>query len=200
MSLTRKMLKALGLEDDKIEQIIEAHTEVTDALKSQLTAAQDSAESLATITTERDTLQAKIADLEAKAPDAAKVQAAFDAYKAQVDGEKANAQKATLLADALKAAGVVRDSAVKALLKVADVSTATVSDGKLENAESIIAALKTEYPDFFAVTGTTGTPPVNPPSAGGTGMTSEAFKKLNLLAQMEYLKDHPSESKALLGK
>ena len=27
MSLTRKMLKAMGIEEDKIEQIIEAHTE-----------------------------------------------------------------------------------------------------------------------------------------------------------------------------
>ena len=35
MSLTRKMLKAMGIEEEKIDQIIEAHTESIDALKEQ---------------------------------------------------------------------------------------------------------------------------------------------------------------------
>ena len=35
MSLTRKMLKAMGIEDEKIDQIIEAYTETVDALKEQ---------------------------------------------------------------------------------------------------------------------------------------------------------------------
>ena len=34
MALTRKMLKAMGIEEDKIEQIIEAHSETVDSLKA----------------------------------------------------------------------------------------------------------------------------------------------------------------------
>ena len=34
MALTRKMLKAMGIEEEKIDQIIEAHTETVDALKA----------------------------------------------------------------------------------------------------------------------------------------------------------------------
>ena len=34
-SLTRKMLKAMGIEDEKIDQIIEAHSETVDALKER---------------------------------------------------------------------------------------------------------------------------------------------------------------------
>jgi hypothetical protein len=33
MALTRKMLKAMGIEEEKIEQIIEAHAETVDGLK-----------------------------------------------------------------------------------------------------------------------------------------------------------------------
>ena len=33
MALTRKFLKAMGIEDDKIDQIIDAHTETVTALK-----------------------------------------------------------------------------------------------------------------------------------------------------------------------
>jgi len=34
MALTRKMLKAMEIDDEKIDQIIDAHTDVTDALKA----------------------------------------------------------------------------------------------------------------------------------------------------------------------
>ena len=35
MSLTRKFLKAMGIEDEKVDQIIEAHSETVDALKEE---------------------------------------------------------------------------------------------------------------------------------------------------------------------
>ena len=46
MALTRKMLKAMGLEDEKIDQIIEAHTETVDGLKESLEKAQAAAKAL----------------------------------------------------------------------------------------------------------------------------------------------------------
>ncbi len=201
MSLTRKMLKALGLEDDKIEQIIEAHTEVTDALKSQLTAAQDGAETLATVTKERDKLQAKITDLEAKAPDAAKVQADFDAYKATVESEKSNAQKATLFQQALAAAGVARESAQKALLKVVDLSTLKLTaDGKLEGADGLITPLKADYADFFATTTENGVPPTTPPAGGGKGVTKEQYSKMNVTERAALAAKEPQTYAALKGE
>ena len=35
MALTRKFLKALGIEDEKVDEIISAHTETVDALKAE---------------------------------------------------------------------------------------------------------------------------------------------------------------------
>lgn len=40
MALTRKFLKALEIEGDKADQIIEAHTETVDGLKASLEQAQ----------------------------------------------------------------------------------------------------------------------------------------------------------------
>jgi hypothetical protein len=201
MSLTRKMLKALGLEEDKIEQIIEAHTEATDALKNQLKDAQGGAESLAAVTEERNRLQAKLADMEAKTPDAAKVQADFDAFKAQVEAEKANAQKAALLIDALKAAGVVRESAQKALLKAVDLSAATLTeDGKLDGVDALIAPLKSEYADFFATTQQGGVPPTNPPSGGKASVGKEAFAKMSVTERAAIAAKDPQAYAALKGE
>lgn len=36
MALTRKMLKAMGIEDEKIDQIIDEHAESVNALKAKL--------------------------------------------------------------------------------------------------------------------------------------------------------------------
>lgn len=201
MSLTRKFLKALGLEDEKVEQIIDAHTEVTDALKTQIKEAQDEAGSLADVTKERDSLKAKVADLEAKAPDAAKVQADFDAYKATVESEKSNAQKATLFQQALAAAGVARESAQKALLKVVDLSAVKLTkDGKLEGADGLITPLKTDYADFFATTTENGLPSTTPPAGGGKGVTKEQYAKMNVTERAALAANEPQTYAALKGE
>ena len=53
MSLTRKMLKAMGIEEDKIEQIIEAHTDVTDSLKADRDKYKEDAENLLKVLKDR---------------------------------------------------------------------------------------------------------------------------------------------------
>ena len=40
MTLTRKMLKAMGIEEEKIDQIIEAHAETVDGLNEKLKTAE----------------------------------------------------------------------------------------------------------------------------------------------------------------
>ena len=35
MSLTRKMLKAMGIDEEKVDQIIETHAETVDALNAE---------------------------------------------------------------------------------------------------------------------------------------------------------------------
>ena len=59
MSLTRKMLKAMGIEDEKIDQIIEAHTESVDALKEQVKNAEEKARKLDGVERELNDLKAK---------------------------------------------------------------------------------------------------------------------------------------------
>ena len=62
MALSRKMLRAMGIEDEKIDQIIEAHTESIDALKEQRDQYKADAEKL-------PALQKKLEELEAAGDD-----------------------------------------------------------------------------------------------------------------------------------
>lgn len=54
MAFTRKMLKALGIEEDKIEQIMDAHTEVTNALIAERDEARATADKLPKVQEELD--------------------------------------------------------------------------------------------------------------------------------------------------
>ena len=66
MSLTRKALSAMGIEDEKIDQIIEMHTDVTNALKEERDTYKADAEKLPAVQKELNELKdtaAKVKDL-----------------------------------------------------------------------------------------------------------------------------------------
>lgn len=174
MALTRKFLKSLGLDEDKVDSIIEAHTESTDALKKQRDEAADKIAELESITKERDSLKAQLE----KAGDAAKVQAEFDAYKDSVAKEKANAGKKSALIAALKSKGV-REEFTDLLIDKIDLEQAEMDGETVKNADALIAPLQEKHGGLFGKTETLGTPPVAPPSGGGAKMTKEEIMKIS---------------------
>lgn len=173
MALTRKYLKAMGIEDEKIDQIIEAHTETVDVLKQERDAAKNSAAEVEAITKERDTIKAQLA----KAGDAAKVQAEFDAYKKQIAGEKTDAAKRDFLAAALRKEGM-RDSAIKLVLKNADLSKVEMDGEKPKSAAELVKTAKAEYADLFGTVETRGQDGGNPLTGGGTIKTKDDIFKI----------------------
>lgn len=60
--LTRKMLKAMSIDDEKIDQIIDAHAETVDGLKEKLKTAEDKANKLDGVQKELDDLKANSGD------------------------------------------------------------------------------------------------------------------------------------------
>ena len=90
MSLTRKMLKAMGIEDEKIDQIIEAHTEVVDALKSARDEFKADAEKLPAVQKELDELKAANGDGSKEALQAKydKLKEDFQNYKNDIEAKE----------------------------------------------------------------------------------------------------------------
>ena len=85
MALTRKFLSALGIEDDKVDEIIGAHTETVNALKEQRDSYKADAEKLPTVQKELDDMKAAA---EKNGKDAYKVK--YDALKEDFDKFKAD--------------------------------------------------------------------------------------------------------------
>ena len=180
MALTRKFLKALGIEDDKIDEIVAAHGETVTALKAEIDEAKQGASGLDAITKERDRYKADLEALQKTSGDAAKVQAEYDAYKAQVEKDKTAAQKGAALDAVLKEAGVERESFRAQLKKGWDMDTVELEEGgKVKEKAALISRIKADYPDFIGKASTEGTPPAAPPAGGGKTYTREQLKGLS---------------------
>lgn len=167
MALTRNFLKSMGLTDEQVSAIIENHTDSIDGLKAELATARAAAETVEALTKERDELKDKLS----KAGDAAKVQADFDAFRKQVETEKANAAKSAAVRKALKASGVQREEFLDLLMGKVELDKVEMDGDAVKDEASFVAPFKASYAGCFASESEQGTKLQNPPSGGGTRMT-----------------------------
>ena len=179
MAFTRKMLKALGIEDEKIDQIMDAHTEVTDALKADRDKYKVDAEKLDGVQKELDGLKAKGDDGYKEKYEAEKK--AHDELKANIANEKAYTARETAYRELLKAAGVKEkfiDTIVRAEKIVID-GLKLGEDGKIDGADALTANAKQNWSDFVATTTTNTARVENPPANnGGSVKTKEEIYKM----------------------
>lgn len=196
MALTRKFLKALGIEEDKIEEIITAHGETVAALKDEIDKAEQSAKDSAAAAQERDKLQKRVEALEKTSGDAAKVQAEYDAYKKQVETDKANAGKKALIKKALEDAHA-NPAAIDLMLGTVKLDEVELDGEALKDAEAVLKPIREAHAGLFGTVQNQGTPPLNPPAGDGK-MTRESFEKLPLAKRMEYINAHPEQQKELI--
>ena len=148
MSLTRKFLAALGIEEDKANEIINAHTEVTEALKNERDSYKEDAEKLPSVQKELDEIKAAGANDKYKVKyDALKEE--FEQYKADIEAQATYAVKADAYKALLKQAGVA-EKRIDAVLRVSDIDSLKIdADGKIEGADSLLDGIKTEWADFI---------------------------------------------------
>lgn len=176
MALTRSMLKGMGLTEEQVSAIIDAHTETVDGLKDSLKAAKADADKLKAVQKELDELKSTNGDdYKAKYE---KEHSDFDEYKKTVANEKATAEKRSLYRELLRECGVDAKR-IDSVMKVADIEAAKVKDGKIENVEDLTKSIKSEWADFIATDSTRGANVQTPPQGkGSTKMTrEEIFRK-----------------------
>ena len=172
MALTRKMLKAMGIEDEKIDQIIDAHSESVDALKQY----KVDADKLQDVQKELDSLKAKgDGGLQKKYDD---LKAEYDKYKAEVESAKKLEAKKSAYKELVKDAGL-SDKGIEKALKYADWESIEVdSEGKIKDAKTHLKDLKEEWAEYVVKEGTKGADTSTPPAGGKATMTKEEILKI----------------------
>lgn len=181
MALTRKFLKALGLEDDKIEQIIEEHTTIADRMNAEIEKYKADAEVLPRVQRELEKAQA---DLEAGKKDSWKVKyeavkEEFEGYKSEQTKKETRAAKEKAYRELLKQAGV-SEKRLDTVLRVSDVDGVELDEkGTIKDADKLTESIKSEWADFIGTTSIQGAQTATPPaSTGGNGMTkADIYKK-----------------------
>ena len=181
MSLSRKMLKAMSIEDEKIDQIIEAHTETVNALKAERDEFKAEAEKIPGIQKELDKIKEDAEKNESKNPWKVKYDALkeeFEGFKAEEKAKATKSAKEKAYRDLLKEVGVT-DKRISAVIKVTDFDKVELDDeGKIKDVEDHKKSIKDEWSDFIATSGTQGANTSNPP--GNTGGTKSKSEILNI--------------------
>lgn len=180
MALTKKFLKALGLNDDQIEQIFDGHEDSINAQKEKITALQAEldtakAENKRLATVEKDLVRAnlRIEDLENADETLKKVRKEFDDYKADISAKNVSANKRAAYKKLLTAAGIP-EKRHEAILKLKGFEGIELDDdGNVKNADELTKSIGTEWSDFVVTEKKTGADTPNPPSNTGGKVTKE---------------------------
>ena len=151
MALTRKFLEALGIEQAKIDEIISAHTEVTNALKADRDNYKEKAEKYDEAKTELDKAKS---ELEKVNKDEYKtkyesLEAEFNKYKTDIAEKEVKGKKEEAYKKMLKEIGV-NEKSISAILKVKDLSSLKLDDkGNIVDVDTLKESEKKDWEGFI---------------------------------------------------
>lgn len=171
MGFSRKMLKAMNIEEEKIEQIIDAHSETVDALKAERDGFKEDAAKLAAVQKELDELKAKGDDGYKAKYEAEK--AAHDALKADIAAKETKKAKTDAYRELLKGANI-DEKRIATILRAEAPTIDKIeldADGKIKNAEQYTESIKSDWADFIVTQSAKGANTATPPANGGAAST-----------------------------
>lgn len=195
MALTRKMLAAMDIPAEKIDEIITAHTETLSAIKEERDGYKANADKLPDV--EKDLAKAneeletfRSGDWENKYNT---LKGEYDTYKTDTETKAIKNAKETAYKQLLLDAGI-SDKRIASILKVSDVDAVKLDkNGKIEDADKLTESVKTEWADFIVEKKEQGaTTPKPQTNEGGDGV-----KQPSRAAQMaaQYASEHYGNSK-----
>ena len=182
MSLTRKALSAMGIEGEKIEQIIEMHSETVNGLKDQITEYKSKAEKLPSVSKELEELKKS-----AENPDEYKAKyesekQAFEDFKKNIEIEKANSTKDKLYRKLLSE-NQVKSNKIDLIMRTVNLNDLELDgEDKLKDSENINKEILKDWQEFIETTAVKGTDTANPPCH------TEQSVDLGSLSMEDYIK------------
>lgn len=196
MALSRKMLSAMGIEEDKADEIIKAHTETVDALKEQADGNKTDAAELEKLREQVKSLKADLAeadksDWEKKYND---LKSEYDTYKTDVENKATHSAKEAAYKQLLIDAGV-SEKRIATILKVSDIDGVELDkEGKIKTADKLTENIKEEWADFITTQQEKGAETPKPPANDGKGstMTKDDILKIRDTADRQAaMREHP---------
>ena len=174
MALTRKLLKGLGLTDEQVDTIIEAHTDTVDGLKADVSKYKTDAEKLSSVQKELDELKAKGDDGWKEKHD--KLKGEFEKYKGDIEAKETKANKEKAVRAFYESKGITGKNLEIAMRgSRAEIDGIELDGDKIKDNSALDALVKGDFSGLVATTTTKGANTANPPANNGgkTGKTKE---------------------------
>jgi hypothetical protein len=163
MSLTRKALSAMGIEGEKIDQIILMHSETVDALKDQMSEYKIKAEKLPEISKELDELRKSSENPDEYKAKYESEKKAFEDFKKDIEIQKANSTKDKLYRKLLSE-NHVKSNKIDLIMRTVNLNALELDgEDKLKDSENLNKSIMTDWQDFIETTEVKGTDTANPP-------------------------------------
>ena len=163
MALTRKLLKGMGLTDEQVDTIIEAHTDTVDGLKADASKYKSDAEKLAGVEKELNDLKA-MGDGGYKEK-YEKEHKAFEDYKADVTAKESKAAKEKAVRAYFESKNITGANLDLAMRGCGEEMAALVMDGdKIKDTTSLDALVDGTYKALVSTEHMQGANPATPPA------------------------------------
>ena len=165
MALTRKFLEALGIEQAKIDEIISAHTEVTNALKADRDNYKEKAEKYDETKTELDKAKSELdkVNKDEYKTKYESLEAEFNKYKTDIAEKEVKGKKEEAYKKMLKEIGV-NEKSIDAIVKVKDLSSLKLDDkGNIVDVDTLKESEKKDWEGFIIKSEVGGQDPSTPP-------------------------------------
>lgn len=175
----------MGIEEEKLEQIIEEHVGSIDALKSQRDEYKEKADKYDAVKKQYDDLKKEV---EEKGDDSYKEKYEkehkdFEDYKASIDAEKLNAKKVAAYKALLKKAGI-KEKIIDLIVKGTSMDDIELDEnGEIKEADTKVEDIKNEYADYIVKTREEGENPETPPAGDGGDGGANHLSRAAQLAQ-----------------
>ena len=177
-SLTRKFLASIGIEEDKIDLIVEKHNEVLTEIKDERDKLKADAEKLPEMEKELKTLKEQVAGIDPYKEKFETLQKEYDDFKADVESKQTTAKKESAFRHILKDIGIP-EKRIDSVVKVSDINGIELTEDGIKDEETLKESLKKEWSDFITTTKTEGVNSANPPTqTGKTTMTKEQIRAI----------------------
>lgn len=175
MSLTRKLLKELELNDTAVERVIAAHVETVNALQEERDAARAQIEEVDALRREREEYRTLA---EKQTQEAAQAREALEAFRAQADGERRREARRNALERALTDQGA-NAQAIPLLLDAIALPEESWAGDALKDAASALQPCRARYGALFSVKTPIPVTRVSPPVNAGGALTRADVQRMS---------------------
>ena len=198
MALTRSLLKALGLNDEQISSIIEAHTDTITGLKDSLKTAEEKAKKFEDVEKELNELKSKgTEDYKKKYEEEHN---AFETYKSDVTAKETKVAKEKAVSTYYESKNITgKNLSIAMRGSKAEIDGIELDEnGKIKDTSVFDMLINGDFAGLVSTERTEGADTKNPPTNTG----GDTFDKLPLYEKMKYANEHPNDAsvKAFLGK